>query len=182
MKNVSVIFIMSILLSSSLMAANISSHHTGPEDGKLYFADDNRPATLRILAEDIHTNGYYSAMESIFPPGYKGPGLHYHEQIIQAMYVRSGSFMVELIKGEEKWSVSMQPGSFLSIAPGTSHTFWNHTDDDAICLIIDAPGDLVGMFKNMAIIGRDTTLSDDEKAVQLNKTRWEKFDNHKYQP
>jgi quercetin dioxygenase-like cupin family protein len=119
-----------------LFAADVAirTHFIGPADGALTFADDGRPATLRILADNTNTGGRFSAMESIFPSGYDGPGWHFHRDTIQAVYVRSGKFFVRLRENGHERRVEMTPGSFLSIAPGTPHSFLNPYDDTSGCL------------------------------------------------
>jgi quercetin dioxygenase-like cupin family protein len=155
----------------------IKTHFSGPTDGALSFADDGRPATLRILTDNNNTGGRFSAMESVFPPGYDGPGMHFHKDTIQAIYVRSGKFIVRLLENGCERRVEMTPGSFLSIAPGTPHSFLNPHNDSAIALVIDAPGNLVDMFRSMAEIGKSTD-GQAEKEAQLHRIRWETYDNH----
>jgi hypothetical protein len=48
----------------------------------------------------------------------------------------------------------------------------------AVALVIDAPGNLVDMFRGMADVGKSANLSKEEKEVKLNEIRWKTYDNH----
>jgi uncharacterized RmlC-like cupin family protein len=173
--------LLSAISSISLFGADVAikTHFVDSTQGGLTFADDGRPAMLRILADNSNTAGRFSAMESIFPPSHDGPGFHFHENTVQAVYVRSGKFIVRLQENGLERQVEMTPGSFLSIAPGTPHSFLNPFDKSAIALMIDAPGNLVDMFRDMAVISKSTDLNSTEKEEKLQQIRWETYDNHK---
>jgi len=168
----------SLLLSPLAYSDCIQSHHVDSKEGALKFSDDGRPATLRILARNEHTADRFSAMESVFPSGYEGPGFHFHEDTVQAFYGRSGKFYVQLKENGKIREILMEPGSFLSIAPGTPHTFRNPFDEEAITLGIDAPGSLVEMFEAMAAISINREMTPSEKEAKLNQVRWHMYDNH----
>lgn len=99
---------------------------------------------LRVGAQD--SAGALSVYEAQLPPGVPGPPLHVHDDEDEAIYVLSGTVLVQL--GDDRHEVG--PGSFAWLPRGVPHTFANVGDEPARGIGINTPGGIEAMFNEQA--------------------------------
>jgi mannose-6-phosphate isomerase-like protein (cupin superfamily) len=112
------------------------------EEGELAFGS---PHVFKAAAHN--TAGCFDFIVEEMTP-LTGPPLHVHAEQHDTFYVLEGVFTVQA--GEE--ILDLGPGDFISIPPGTPHTFDNvHNGDDVVRTInVMTPGGLFPMIEDMA--------------------------------
>jgi len=109
--------------------------------GKLLSA---RGSAMFFKATHASTNGAFSFMERTLPPGGRKPPPHIHTNCEEAFYVLDGE--IEFSLGDD--TVVGQPGSFVHVPGGVSHTFGNAAAAASRLLIIHAPA-MDGYFEEL---------------------------------
>ena len=101
----------------------------------------------RIKAAASDTDGRFDFITGSFAP-LSGPPLHLHHQQDDTFYILEGILTVQV--GNDIFDIG--PGDFLSIPPGTPHTFDNlHNGDQPVRAInLMTPGGHFEMFDEMA--------------------------------
>ena len=92
---------------------------------------------LEIGSADSMTRFEFTA-----DPQASGPPAHIHPQSHERFRVLSGAVLLKA--GREERVV--EPGEDVSVAPGTSHTWHNHTDEPAVVLVEMDPGFTCAQF------------------------------------
>jgi uncharacterized cupin superfamily protein len=92
-----------------------------------------------------------------------GPPLHYHEEQDDTFYVLEGLLTIQA--GEE--ILDLGPGDFLSVPPGTAHTFDNlHNGEELVRTInVMTPGGLFPAIEDMARVPEGPDHLDGLKAA-----------------
>jgi quercetin dioxygenase-like cupin family protein len=85
-----------------------------------------------------HGVGSLAVMETELEPGYPGPILHTHKQMVDSFYVLDGELTVTL----PDETVVLGPGDYALVPPGNAHTFANRGERPARALNVMAPGGL----------------------------------------
>jgi mannose-6-phosphate isomerase-like protein (cupin superfamily) len=112
------------------------------DEGQLAFGSPHR---FKAAAHD--TAGRFDFLTMAMAPR-TGPPLHYHEEQDDTFYVLEGLLTVQA--GEE--ILDLGPGDFISIPPGTAHSFDNlHNGDELVRTInVMTPGGLFPTIEDMA--------------------------------
>lgn len=84
--------------------------------------------------------------EHTFPPGFAGPGEHFHPAMAHAFYV---------LEGQVRFSIDHEetiggPGTFVFIPAKTVHSFGSGGGDQARCLEINVPGGFDRYYAELA--------------------------------
>jgi mannose-6-phosphate isomerase-like protein (cupin superfamily) len=95
-----------------------------------------------IKADSSDTAGLLSVFEDVVRPGYVGPPLHLHTLEDEAMFVVSGSLLVQL--GDDQ--CELPAGSFVWIPRGTPHAYANPSGVPTRVLSLAVPGGIEGLF------------------------------------
>src|SRR5438270_8191892 len=67
----------------------------------------------------------WTVIDYLMPARQFGAPLHYHDRLIETFYVLSGELWMRL--GDRE--MTLKPGSFALVTPGTLHSFANKTDE-----------------------------------------------------
>lgn len=105
--------------------------------------------TVRWITGESETDGAYSLLERIAPPGAASTA-HSHSKLIESFYVLEGQFTFE-IGGE---SIDGAAGTFVSAARGVSHAWRVVGDEPARALILFAPSAMLAYFEEIDAIMR----------------------------
>jgi quercetin dioxygenase-like cupin family protein len=132
-------------------------YHNG--EGKLLSA---RGSAMFFKATHASTNGAFSFMERTLPPGGRKPPPHIHTDCEEAFYVLGGE--IEFSLGAE--TIIGQPGSFVHVPGGVSHTFGNAATIESRLLIIHSPA-MDAYFEELQALWSNTTppSAADERAL-----------------
>jgi quercetin dioxygenase-like cupin family protein len=103
-------------------------------------------AMIDIKAAREDTGGAVTVSEFALPAWSRGPVLHLHETVDEALYVLSGRLVVQL--GEERLYAAA--GDFVWMPHGVPHGFSCASDDEARALALAVPGGLELMFREQA--------------------------------
>jgi mannose-6-phosphate isomerase-like protein (cupin superfamily) len=95
----------------------------------------------RLLATGVDTDGKYSTLEALIPPG-GGPPLHVHSREEESFFILEGEVTFQL--GEE--TLVATTGMFANVPIGLKHCFQNKSNRQARMLITVAPAGLEEMF------------------------------------
>ena len=95
----------------------------------------------------LDTDDSYALAEIASPPKVPGPPPHYHKSEREFFLVLKGSLDV-MIDGV--WQTT-NAGSFVELAPNTTHTFINNTADDVIWLTGWRPKGFQKFFEDFGI-------------------------------
>jgi quercetin dioxygenase-like cupin family protein len=90
--------------------------------------------TVRFL--QLGTASTPTRFELSVEPQASGPPAHVHPKSYERFEVRSGAIFLKSGAAERV----VEAGEQVSLAPGTSHTWWNHTDQPAQVLVEIDPG------------------------------------------
>lgn len=114
----------------------------GPDEGDSPYGS---PHLFKAAASN--TGGRFDFMTGSFAP-MTGPPLHLHPSQDDTFYILEGVLTVQV--GEEIFDIG--PGDFLSVPPGTPHTFDNLHNGDKLVRAINVmtPGGAFEMFDEMA--------------------------------
>jgi mannose-6-phosphate isomerase-like protein (cupin superfamily) len=119
-----------------------------------------RGSDMWFKATASSTQGRFSLMERVLPPGGRMPPPHRHTGNEEAYFVLDGT--AEFHVADEVFDGSN--GTFVLVAAGESHTFGNTSDDPARLLVLHAPAldsyfeDLEKLWASPQPPGRDTEL------------------------
>ncbi len=108
-------------------------------DPDRYFGNDR----FRVIVGGRSTDGRYSLMEWITPPGPAGPA-HRHGNYEEAFYVVEGEVIFEV--GDDRTQALADPGTWVRIPPGTRHTF-QAEGGEARMLVVFTPGGMEELFE-----------------------------------
>lgn len=100
---------------------------------------------IQVLASNKDTNGAYSLMHYTLPACILGAPPHYHKKMSEAFYVLEGKLS---ILQNDIW-VTVKPGAYVLIPPGTTHGFRNDTSDETRFLILASPGGLENLYDDL---------------------------------
>lgn len=131
------------------------------------------------LKSGLHNTGpAFGLVEAIVPPG-GGPPAHIHYNEDEAFYVIGGQ--LELFTGED--TVVADPGSFIYVPRGVTHSFHNGSDADCKMLLMFLPAGKERFFLEMGVSADDGApppppeqyLLDQENAIRLAPKYGEKY-------
>jgi mannose-6-phosphate isomerase-like protein (cupin superfamily) len=94
------------------------------------------------------SDGAFAVLEMTVPPYFAGFGPHRHAATTELYYLTSGSLAFTL----REETVIARPGSFVQVAPGIVHRFWNPTATPASCLTWLTPGGSEQYFVQLAAL------------------------------
>ena len=103
---------------------------------------------MSVKATHDQTNGAFSLIEALEPPGF-GPPLHIHRDAAEAFYVLEGEYII-FLDGRE---ASCPAGSFIFIPAGVPHGF----------RVGDVPSRKLNLYTPAAMIGYFDELADATK-------------------
>jgi mannose-6-phosphate isomerase-like protein (cupin superfamily) len=104
---------------------------------------------MTVKADSDETNGAFSLLEAVEPPGF-GPPLHIHHDAAEAFYVLEGEYLMFL----DDRQVSCPAGSFIFIPAGVPHGF-KVGSTPSRKLNFYFPAAMIGYFDDLsAAIGR----------------------------
>jgi mannose-6-phosphate isomerase-like protein (cupin superfamily) len=90
-----------------------------PGDGERH--DAGGSSTIVIKATGADTAGSFFLSETTIAPGFPGPPPHRHERLHDMFYVLEG--ILTMLVGDE--TRQLEPGTFVCVPPGVTHTFSN---------------------------------------------------------
>jgi len=93
--------------------------------------------------------GSLAVLETTVGPGFHGPVLHRHGEMLDSFYVLDGTLNLRL----DDDNVEAPAGSYAVAPPGTAHTFSNAGDDPVRVLNVFAPGGFEQYLKELAAEG-----------------------------
>ncbi len=85
----------------------------------------------------VATSAALTVTTSRYGPGERGPDPHVHREHTDAFYVLDGALVFEV--GPDARRVEAGRGTYVSVPPGVTHTFWNEGAGDARFLNVHAP-------------------------------------------
>jgi quercetin dioxygenase-like cupin family protein len=105
---------------------------------------------MRLLATVGDTGEVCTTFEYTLPAGAQGPQPHYHRNTTEAFYVLKGKLNFLM---EDQWIV-LEPGSFLSVTPGTTHAFRNGGEEGVVFLGFATPGGHERFLEQLVALAR----------------------------
>lgn len=102
-------------------------------------------STLTIKAGAAETGGAVGVVDYTAAPGFPGPPPHLHHETVDMFFVLEGELAMQL--GDETLSVA--PGGFVLVPPGTVHTFSNPADAPARFLGLVSPAGFEQYFRDL---------------------------------
>jgi mannose-6-phosphate isomerase-like protein (cupin superfamily) len=105
-----------------------------------------RDARIRFLRTAAETEGALVELETVLPPGTKGPPLHIHLRERESFWVMDGELA---IRSDRYWRL-YGAGESAVVEPGTPHTFANKSGAPATFVVRIEPPD---PFETMIRIG-----------------------------
>lgn len=114
----------------------------GPGEGRRFEA---RGSEMVFKAVGATTDGRFSLMGGILPPGGRMPPSHRHPGSTEAFLVLGGT--VSFVVDGASFDVGVD--GFVLVRPGEVHTFGNRGSDPARVVIVHAPA-LDGYFEDLA--------------------------------
>jgi mannose-6-phosphate isomerase-like protein (cupin superfamily) len=103
-------------------------------------------STTTIKATADATAGRFFISENDVAPGFPGPPLHVHDELVDSFYVLAGT--LDLVVGDDR--VALGAGGFACVLPGTPHTFSNSSESRVRFLNINAPGGFEHYMRELA--------------------------------
>jgi mannose-6-phosphate isomerase-like protein (cupin superfamily) len=110
-----------------------------------------RGTQIRFLRTAAETEGALVELETVLPPGTKGPPLHIHLRERESYRVTDGELA---IRADRYWRLFCE-GEAVVVEPGTPHTFANRSDAPATFVVVIEPPD---PFETMVRIGLESRL------------------------
>jgi quercetin dioxygenase-like cupin family protein len=117
--------------------------------------------TCMVSGED--TNGSYSIIEEISPPG-GGPPPHIHYETDEIFYILEGKYEIQC---GDKTNIATA-GSLAVLPRGIRHIVKNVDDKPGRVLVIIMPGELVHFFEEIDVQSKENDL-DPSKAMEIAK-------------
>lgn len=126
-------------------------------------------ADLRIAvkAAGAETGGAWALLEYTVPPHFAGAPPHWHRSYGESFYVLSGTVTLQI--AERIFQAT--PGSFVLVAPGQVHRFWNQEAVPATFLSVVAPSGLERFLGELAELMQSEPTwppADMRKIIALN--------------
>src|SRR3982750_3091050 len=110
----------------------------------------------------------WTVLDYRLPARQFGAVLHYHNELIESFYVLEGQIWFRV--GEEE--ITLGPGGFALVPPGTPHSFANHTDAPARMLAHASSSDHKRFLSELfALIEKEPVWppKDPQKTIELGK-------------
>lgn len=104
-----------------------------PGEGERHTAGASSAIIIKATGED--TAGSLFLSEATIEPGFPGPPAHRHERLHDMFYVLDGVLTMRL--GDETHQI--EPGTFVCVPPGVTHTFSNTGDAPVRFLNFNTP-------------------------------------------
>jgi mannose-6-phosphate isomerase-like protein (cupin superfamily) len=101
--------------------------------------------TIAYKAEAADTSGALGLIEYTAAPGFPGPLLHLHRELVEMFFVLEGELAMRL--GDETFPAPA--GSFVFVPPATAHAFSNPGTEPARFLSLVSPGGLEQYFRDL---------------------------------
>jgi mannose-6-phosphate isomerase-like protein (cupin superfamily) len=114
----------------------------GPGEGETMKIAGN---TITFLADFAATGGALGVLDYAAAPNFPGPPPHLHRETAEIFHVLEGELTLRL--GDE--TVTLEPGGFALVPPGTVHTFSNQTDAPVRFLGLVSPGGFEQYFRDL---------------------------------
>jgi mannose-6-phosphate isomerase-like protein (cupin superfamily) len=93
--------------------------------------------------------GSLAVLESTVSPGFPGPVLHLHEQMVDSFYIKQGTLTLQL----DGQTVEAGAGTYALVPPGNAHTFSNPGDEPVSVLNLMAPAGFERYLREVAATG-----------------------------
>jgi mannose-6-phosphate isomerase-like protein (cupin superfamily) len=93
--------------------------------------------------------GSLAVLESTVSPGFPGPVLHLHEQMVDSFYVKQGTLTLQL----DGQTVEAGAGTYALVPPGNAHTFSNPGEEPVSVLNLMAPAGFERYLREAAATG-----------------------------
>jgi quercetin dioxygenase-like cupin family protein len=103
-------------------------------EGERHGAGGSSAILIKATSED--TAGSFFLSESTIEPGFPGPPLHRHQRVHDMFYVLDGVLTMHVDDQVHR----VEPGTFVCVPPGVTHTFSNTSDAPARFLNFQTPG------------------------------------------
>lgn len=132
-------------------------------EGKTYWFDGN---LLEIKATGEETNGIFSLLEGLHPPGYENP-MHYHRSVESVYYILEGE--ATFVLGAN--TIKGKPGTFVYAPRNTAHKFKIEGNMPAKMLVMFTPAGIEQFFVELGVPADDyklppnTIVTDFEKLM-----------------
>jgi quercetin dioxygenase-like cupin family protein len=107
----------------------------------------------RFMIDGADTDGRFALVQHLFAPKALAAPMHRHRNEDEFTYVLSGQIGA-VIEGRE---VLAEPGDLLFKPRGQWHTFWNPSEEPAICLELISPAGLEDLFRSFASLTEPPT-------------------------
>jgi mannose-6-phosphate isomerase-like protein (cupin superfamily) len=117
-----------------------------PGEGELLDLGPSRSTIKGGVDDGI---GSLAVLESTVGPGFPGPVLHLHEQMVDSFYVREGTLALQL----DGITVEAGPGTYALVPPGNPHTFSNPSEEPVSVLNLIAPAGFERYLREAAAAG-----------------------------
>src|SRR5262249_14723779 len=127
------------------------------------------PGKIVVKADAGETGGRFSFMEYTAPPGFPGPPLHRHREMVDMFFVVDGELTMRI--GDE--TLQLPLGGVALVAPGTPHTFSNPGSEPVRYLNVNSPGGFEQYFREAAAALGDGPFDPAKLAPLLAKYDYE---------
>jgi quercetin dioxygenase-like cupin family protein len=117
------------------------------DEGTVIHHPSGAVMTIKVRAED--TNGTYSLMESVLPPGGRVPP-HIHHQEDEATYVLEGELSIEMAGR----ALKATRGSYVVVPRDIQQSFTNTGEGPCRFLTFFTPGGAEGFFEEASDLAR----------------------------
>ncbi len=107
----------------------------------------------RFMIYGADTEGRFALVQHLFAPKALAAPMHRHRDEDEFTYVLSGQIGA-VIEGRE---VMAEPGDLLFKPRGQWHTFWNASEEPAVCLELISPAGLEDLFRSFASLKEPPT-------------------------
>ena len=103
-------------------------------------------SSLSIKATGEQTNGTFFLSETTVAPGFPGPPLHRHNELVDMFYVLEGTLTIQI----EGRTEEAPAGSFFCAPPGVAHTFSNRSEAPVRFLNFNTPAGWENYMRDLA--------------------------------
>lgn len=126
---------------------------------------------VTLLAGSDDTAGGWSLFEYAAEPGFEGPPPHWHEEMIEGVYVLDGGIRVT-IDGDDR---PVGPGEYVHVPTHTLHSFVVDDAEPTRFLLHVSPGGFEGYFEELEALvdGADHWPLPDMRPVQELMSRYD---------
>jgi mannose-6-phosphate isomerase-like protein (cupin superfamily) len=119
-------------------------------------------SSVTIKAGGDHTNGTFFLSETVIEAGFPGPPPHFHRRLHDMFFVLEGTLTMRL--GDE--IEEAEPGTFVCVPPGVTHTFSNGTDSPVRFLNFNTPS---GWENYMRDLGRELAAGRTPTSAEIGR-------------